>query len=142
MSLPTARAVQRFLAAASTAPVGFMSLPLGTDNRPSTLPVARLDPVSTGEGMADMGDPHRTTAAEWQVTCLGHDGEQAMWLLDKMHERLFARDRATGDYVHRLSVDGRIEWDRRRGPWAVMGGDNADGIVSLVGRFTLTTSTL
>lgn len=118
--------------------VDYGNIPVGPTGAPVATPYMILDPAGHRYIGGDFGD--RYGVAEWgyQVRVVSNGTDAAELVGDWFSTLLFTRG-DDGHYTPPLSIAGQVEWDRAPDPQGFRPGYSAEGIVTLVQRFTIRT---
>jgi hypothetical protein len=118
--------------------VEYGNIPTDARGVPVRVPYVILDPAGHRYIGGDFGDTFGVVEWGYQVRVVSNATDAADIAAAWVEASLFTRG-DDGRYTPRLDVVGQREWDRRPDPQGFRPGDSAEGIVTLVQRFTIRT---
>lgn len=115
---------------------GHGRLPVNPDGTPVEPPYLVLYPIDRTDDGSPLGDAGDWVDLEYQLTAVGgRRPDQAEWMDDRGATVLLEQTDG-GAFVHPITIPGLVVTGRRRSGGG--GVDDADGIVSLPSRYTVT----
>lgn len=119
-------------------PVGYGEVPVGPKGSPTPTPYLILDPAGERYIGGTFGDQHGVAEWGYQATVVSNATDAVEEVAGWVTAALFTRDEH-GHYTPSLTIAGQREWDRSPDPQGFRPGVSAEGIVTLVQRFTIRT---